>query len=148
MPAIRVKELIGNDVWNGYHKFCFERNPWDKVVSYYNWKTYGQKRRLPAFKAWVMEKTHRLPTDASLYFDGDSCLVDEVLEYDGFIQRFGETCARLRIPFDGNMPTEKTNITNQKVDYREYYDAESREKVAVEFSREIELMGYVFDPGG
>jgi hypothetical protein len=52
----------------------------------------------------------------------------------------------MNIPFSGNMPREKTNITSQPVDYREFYDEETREKIAQEFSREIRLMGYVFDP--
>jgi hypothetical protein len=146
MPAWRVRELIGEDVWNRYHKFCFERNPWDKVVSYYNWKKFGQGKPMPDFKTWVMCKTHRLPLDASLYFEGEQCLMDEVLEYKGFIGRFNDLCQRMNIPFSGNMPREKTNITSQPVDYREFYDEETREKIAQEFSREIRLMGYVFDP--
>ena len=28
-----VKHLVDNNCWNNYYKFCFERNPWDKVVS-------------------------------------------------------------------------------------------------------------------
>jgi hypothetical protein len=145
MPASRVKELIGADVWDSYHKFCVERNPWDKVVSYYNWKTMGQGKSLPDFKTWVMEKTHRLPLDGRLYFDGDKCMVDEVIEFGDFKAGFGKLCERLGIPYDGNMPREKTNITMAKVDYREYHDAETRAKVGEEFRREIAHMGYSFD---
>jgi hypothetical protein len=103
---------------------------------------------MPEFKAWVMEKTHRLPLDGALYFDGETCLVDEVLEYRGFLAGFSGLCERLGIPFDGTMPREKTNITQSPVDYRDYYDAESRELVATMFRREIALRGYQFDPAG
>jgi hypothetical protein len=147
MAASRVRELVGEEVWNSYHKFCFERNPWDKVVSYYNWKKFGQGRRLPDFKTWVMEKTHRLPLDAKLYFDGERCMMDEVLEYDGFLGRFKDLCERLGIPYDGNMPREKTNITKEKVNYRDFYDEETKAKVASEFRREIGLMKYRFEGG-
>ncbi len=147
MPASRVRELVGDEVWNSYHKFCFERNPWDKVVSYYNWKKFGQGRKLPDFKTWVMQKTHRLPMDAKLYFDGESCMMDEVLEYDGFLGRFKDLCEKLEIPYDGNMPREKTNITEEKVHYPDYYDEETKAKVAFEFRREIALMGYRFGAG-
>lgn len=144
MPATRVRQLVSEEVWNGYHKFCFERNPWDKVVSYYNWKKFGQRKPMPDFKTWVMEKTHRLPADASLYFDGEQCLMDEVLEYHQFIPRFEALCGKLGIPFDGVMPREKTNITKEKIDFRTYYDDETREKVGSKFQREISHMNYVF----
>lgn len=145
MAASRVRQLVGEEVWGGYHKFCFERNPWDKVVSYYNWKKYGQGRAMPEFKTWVMEKTHRLPLDARLYFDGEDCLMDEVLEYGEFLRGFADLCGRLGIPYDGKMPREKTNITGAKVDYRKFYDEETRAKVADEFRREVGLMGYIFE---
>jgi hypothetical protein len=142
MPATRVRELVGEDVWNSYHKFCFERNPWSKVVSYYNWKKFGQERKMPSFREYVLEKSHRLPMDGRLYFEGEKCLMDEVLDFKDFAASFTALCARLGLPYDGKMPREKTNITAQPVDYREFYDDETRAKVGELFSREISLMGY------
>ena len=144
MPAWRVRELIGEKTWSNYYKFCFERNPWEKVVSYYNWKKFGQKRRMPDFKKYVMEKSHRLPMDARLYFDGTVSMLDEVADYSYFQSRFSEICVRLSIPYDGLMPMEKTNITTKKVNYRDFYDEETKAKVAELFSREIKLKGYTY----
>ena len=31
MPACEVKQRVPAEVWNGYFKFCVERNPWDKA---------------------------------------------------------------------------------------------------------------------
>jgi hypothetical protein len=146
MPASRVGELVGPEIWNGYYKFCFERNPWEKVVSYYNWKKYGQEKETPPFREYVLAKPHRLPRDGDLYFDGDVCMMDEVHDYKGFLKTFASICEKLGIPYDGNMPREKTGVTQEKADYREYYDDETKAKVAEWFSREIRLMGYSFDP--
>jgi len=30
MPAKEIRQKIGEDIWNRYFKFCFERNPWDE----------------------------------------------------------------------------------------------------------------------
>src|SRR5438132_1302501 len=30
-----IKEHVDKHVWESYFKFCFERNPWDKVISWY-----------------------------------------------------------------------------------------------------------------
>ena len=67
-----------------------------------------------------------------------------MLEYDGFISRFRELCEKMNIPYDGYMPREKTNITREKIIYQNFYDDETREKVADQFRREIKLMGYEF----
>lgn len=148
MAARRVRELIGEEVWGSYHKFCFERNPWAKVVSYHNWKRHGQGRKVPEFREWVLHKTHRLPMDARLYFEGEECLMDEVIDYSDFLGGFARVCEKLGMPYDGNMPREKTGVKQQQgKDYREYYDAETRAKVAECFAREIKLMGYSFEEG-
>jgi len=145
MPANRVRELIGREVWDGYYKFCFERNPWEKVVSYYNWKKFGQERNIPPFKDYVMKKSHRLPCDGDLYFDGETCMMDEVHDYRNFLQTFATICERLGIPYDGVMPREKTGVTQEKSGCSDYYDDETRKKVAELFTREIRLMNYQFD---
>src|SRR6266542_3679403 len=36
MPASEVKHQVPTGFWNGYFKFCVERNPWDKVLSHYH----------------------------------------------------------------------------------------------------------------
>lgn len=145
MPATRVRELVGEETWNSCHKFCYERNPWAKVVSYYNWKKNGQRRAMPSFREYVLEKTHRLPMDARLYFDGDQCLMDEVLDFDTFHESFPALCQRIGIPFKGSIPREKTGVRQEKSGgYQDYYDDETREKVATLFAREIKRMGYSF----
>lgn len=144
MPATRVRELVGEQVWNSYHKFCFERNPWAKVVSYYNWKKLGQGRKMPGFREYVLEKTHRMPLDGRLYFEGDRVLVDEVIDFKDFNVSFTALCRRLGVPYDGKMPREKTDITAKPVDFHDFYDDETKAKVAEVFAREIKLMNYQF----
>src|SRR5215831_3026976 len=46
MPAREVKQRVPVDVWNGYFKFCVERNPWDKVLSHYNMHAAREGGRL------------------------------------------------------------------------------------------------------
>ena len=46
------RERIGAERWDGLYRFCFERNPWDKAISMYFWRT----RRLddpPPFEEWA-----------------------------------------------------------------------------------------------
>src|SRR5207248_8990864 len=36
MPAWLIQQRVPAHIWNGYFKFCVERNPWDKVLSHYH----------------------------------------------------------------------------------------------------------------
>jgi hypothetical protein len=145
MPAWRIREQVGETVWNTYYKFCFERNPWDKVVSYYFWKKHGQNKVLPEFRDYVLNKTHRLPMDGRLYMDGDQLLINEVIPFKPFEEGFRAVVERLGIPFEGGIPREKGGIKVDRKPYQEYYDEETKQRVAEVFAPEIRLMGYTFD---
>ena len=45
MPASRIRALVGEEVWRGYYKFAIERDPWDKAISLYFWRTRGANPR-------------------------------------------------------------------------------------------------------
>lgn len=145
MPAWRVRELVGEDVWRSYFKFCVERNPWDKVVSYYLWKSYGQGKKMPSFSDYVTHKTHRLPANAKLYFDGDKLLVDNVYEFSRLGEMLADLRGRLGIDIHEPLPREKTGIKVDRKPFAEYYNQKTRAIIARVFSKEIELMGYQFD---
>jgi hypothetical protein len=148
MPAWRVRELVGEQIWGSYFCFCVERNPWDKLVSYYFWKARGQGRQLPPFRDWVMRKPARLPCDARLYFDGEHSLMDRVYEFRQLPAMLEDLRGRLGLALQSPLPREKTGIASDRHHYSHYYDVETRQQVARLFRREIALMGYRFVPGG
>ncbi len=145
MPAWRIRELLGAETWNSYFTFCFERNPWDKVVSYYYWKLYGQGRPMPEFGDWLQRKTHRLPVDSPLYCDADGeVLVDKIYEYRDLSAALEDLRQRTGLELAEPLPREKAEIAPERRPYTEFYDDAGREQVARLFAREIELMGYRF----
>ncbi|WOJ94472.1 sulfotransferase family 2 domain-containing protein [Congregibacter variabilis] len=145
MPATRIRELVGDEVWNSYFTFCFERNPWDKVVSYYLWKLHGQGRSMPSFADYIDKKPHRLPRDAQLYFDGDAVMVDRVFEFRELTGALAELRERLNLELPEPLPREKTGVAKERKHYSEYYDERSKARIEDLFSREIAYMDYQFN---
>jgi hypothetical protein len=144
MPAWRIRELLGEARWAEYFCFCFERNPWDKVVSYYLWKKHGQGRAMLPFADYLERKAHRLPMDSALYCDDKGLLVDRVFEFRELPAALAELRERLGLELPEPLPLEKTGVAVERKPYSEYYDEGSRARVATLFAREIELMGYRF----
>jgi hypothetical protein len=146
MPAWRIRELVGADTWQSYFTFCFERNPWDKVVSYYLWKARGQGRVMPPFGDYLTRKAHRLPMDSRLCLGDDGeLLVDKVFEFRRLPEALAALRERLGLSLPEPLPREKTAIAPERKPYHEYYDEAGRKQVARLFAREIALMGYRFD---
>lgn len=144
MAARRIRELIGQDSWDSYFTFCFERNPWDKVVSYYLWKKHGQHKPMLPFDEYIERKPHRLPRDSDLYWDDDGVMVDRVFEFRDLSAALAELRERLGLDLPEPLPREKTGVAVERRPYVEYYSDQSRKAVADLFQREISLMGYEF----
>jgi hypothetical protein len=145
MPATRIRELVGDEVWSSYFTFCFDRNPWDKVVSYYLWKQFGQARQMPEFSDYIHRKAHRLPVDSALYCDTQGeLMVDRIYEFRELPAALDDLRGRLGLVLPEPLPREKTAIASERKPYPDYYDDAGREHIARLFAREIQIMGYRF----
>src|SRR5262245_15915558 len=42
ISASEIRERVGPEIWDSYFKFCVERNPWDKTLSYFHMMNHRQ----------------------------------------------------------------------------------------------------------
>ena len=145
MPAREVKNRVSADIWNGYFKFCVERNPWDKVLSHYHMHSAreGGSLSLDEYLA-----RGRFPINYFRYADrsGKKVIVDRVVRYENLFSELGDVFRQLKIPFDGTLGiAAKSEYRADRRPYQEVFTDEQRRIVENAFAKEIELHGYRFE---
>ncbi|MGB5102364.1 MAG: sulfotransferase family 2 domain-containing protein [Steroidobacteraceae bacterium] len=147
MPALELRGRLPADTWNGYFKFCVERNPWDRAVSAYFWENRNAKH-LPDFMAFLrrLQRTDLLSNYSTYAIDG-RIAVDRVLRYEALQAGLEQVGRDLGLPGPLDVPRTKQEFRTDRRPYAEFYTAESRDFVAAACAAEIEAFGYRFESG-
>jgi len=143
MPAKLVQLRLPPDIFDGYFKFCVERNPWDKTLSYYYMARHRAGGEL-SLDAYLRQR--RFPVDHPLYTDAQGrLLVNHVVRYETLMHDLGEIFDRLGVAFSGSLGVKaKGDYRRDRRPYQEVFTAEQRDMIARAYAREIALFGYQF----
>jgi len=144
MPAWRVRTYVGEDVWRSYYKFSFERNPWDRQVSWYHYKTKSTTDdKKPSFAEFNSDRRRAYVENWDLYtIDGEIAL-DYIGRYETLADDFAHVLERIGL--DGRVELPRTNVSRGRDgSYRDRYDDRSRALVDTWYAPEIRHFGYSF----
>lgn len=144
MPASRVRDYVGEEVWRSYFKFAFDRNPWDRQVSWYLYKTKSKSIR-PSFERFMQDRRHAFVTNYAIYTIDGGLAVDFVGRYENLQDELAKALDLAGVGRHLKVP--RTNVTpdkDQARDYRSYYSDATRERVAEWYAPEIALLHYGF----
>ena len=141
MPAWRIRTYCGEEVWKRYFKFTFERNPWDRQVSWYHYKTKSRAKR-PSFDAFNRDRKRAFVENWDLYTIDGGIAADFVGRYEDLDAGFARVAAEIGLK--GQISLPRTNVSRNREDYKGYYDAASRALVADWYRPEIAHFGYEF----
>ena len=144
MPATEARAFLGEDVWKSYFKFAFDRNPWDRQISWYFYKT-KTKRLAPSFDRFMQSRDRAYVWNYEIYSDETGPALDFVGQYERLEQDLKKVLRHVGIKDQVDIP--RTNVTGSRPDrhdYRKYYTAQTRALVADWYEREIALLGYKF----
>lgn len=138
--ALSVKKYMSDEEWADYFTFCFERNPWDKVISYYFWK-YREEPR-PDLDHFLFSEEIREVSCWDLYTDSDDVIVDRVYRYEELAGALSEITERCRLPEELVLPKAKSGLRGDSRHYRDALNLDQRRRVEDVFEKEIERFGY------
>lgn len=144
MPAWRVRTYVGDDVWQRYFKFSFERNPWDRQVSWYHYKTKSRSLgSRPTFDAFNRDRRRAYVENWHLYTSDGSIVLDFVGRYEALDADFAKVLEAVNLA--GQVTLPQTNVSRSRTGtYRDLYTEQSRMLVAEWYRAEIEHFGYDF----
>jgi hypothetical protein len=72
-----ISKYIDRDIWDSYFKFCFERNPWEKVISLYHFMN-RHKDNPPPLPEFIQSSQLKDVMCFHLYSNMADILVDRV----------------------------------------------------------------------
>lgn len=159
----QIKKFYIPDI-EGYYKFSFVRNPWDRAVSDWKYFTYQEcisfegyrvELKSQTLKDYLLctggyEKYNHLHSPSGrgdhwalqynfINIDGIDCM-DFIGKFENLQEDFNKVCDKIGIP---RQQLQHVNKTNHK-HYTEYYDDETRAIVAEKYAKDIEYFGYKF----
>jgi hypothetical protein len=141
-----VKARVSKNIWDSYYKFSFERNPWDKCISFYYWQSRGNKN-LGDFNDYLtnlkggLTLDQALPIDWKRYSYRNNIIVDDVFDFSDLQNNLKKALSNTTFPIeelDVMLPKMKGNL--RKHDFT--YTTESDLLIRKYFYREIEQFNF------
>lgn len=155
-PAYLVRDVMGQALWDEFKTFGFIRNPFDRLVSSYEYRRQilpPTTNTIPAksmpFPEWVIEFVGSMPKDREWGSqmkmlrerDSKELLVDRVFLFDLLVESLPEVCKWLGVP-----PRELPHFNKtDHPDWETYYDEKSAEFVLDRFADDIEYQRENFE---
>lgn len=156
LTANEVLSRIGRDKWDAAYKFTLVRNPWDKVVSHYEYRRKKNKTEIASrgisFSDWV-RMTYGVQRD-TFYYDNPRSFQAQVewlkdadgklsMDFIGKFESINEDFDHIRKVIGLGTELPRLNAS-QRAGYQSYYDADTRKIVADWFAEDIQAFGYSF----
>jgi len=151
-----VIKYVGQKKWDNVYKFAVIRNPWDRVVSQYKFRTKTNKSNMEenpiSFKEWVTKvfkenDPYYFGKRPQMYIPQVDWLknkdgkidIDKIIRFENLNQEFKIVADHLGI----NNTLPHLNAT-KKANYHDFYDEETKDIVSNWFREDIETFNYNF----
>lgn len=151
MPASLIRDLIGEQMWNDFFKFCVIRNPYDKIISaFFHLEAKRvimpelKQQRVCHFREWI-KSGRGLINDRELYTIDNKICMDDFIRTESMLHDLERICNHLGVPYaPDELPRLKSGFKPSDVLLSEYFDKETDQIVRKYYAFEFETFGYPF----
>lgn len=143
IPAAQVKAQLPAPIWDGYLKISVERNPFDKAISSYYWRTRKQQQA-PPIAAYLRSCPRSELSNWDVYTVNDRPVTDVMLRYETLAADLLALSQRLALERPLTLPAQRPKGQHRR-DSRPWHqvlDAASQERIREICAREIEAFHY------
>ena len=151
-PKAQAIRDFDPEAWRSFYKFCFVRNPFDRLVSDYTWRRKLKDRQDVTFSDFLTMLTDPahdnplIPRNAytwPMYTIDDRVAVDRVGRYENLYADLDAIAADIGLPaLSGRLPNAKQAASGAA--FREWYGPSERARVEALFEKELAAFGYTF----
>lgn len=148
MSAAQIKASIDPKIWNTYFKFCIERNPYDRVISFYLFFLRYNKllQANYSFEEFVFNLEHEY-YNFPRYSINDEIAVDFVGKYENLQEDLKWALKQVDIEYDGWLPHTKNSKRKITSKSDVFFTRETLDHVQKICAKEFELLGYPIEYG-
>jgi hypothetical protein len=142
ISAKEVIALIGKDTWDSYYTFCFERNPWDRIISQYYFVNKSEPR--PTIQEFIRSKKPLKLKERGYgnYTIDGKVVVDKVCKFENLTEDLDAVRKLVGIPEQIELPRTKSQYRKDRRSYHDVLGEEDRDYISKLFHDEIRTMGY------
>jgi len=142
ITAGEVMRMIPREIWDGYYKFCFERNPWDRVMSLYYARYRSEPR--PSVAEFLASETvlELKKRGIGVYTVDGRVVVDKICRYENLAEELAAVGKALGLPEALQLVRAKSGYRRDAGRYADILSAEEKAEIGRLFRPEIDLFGY------
>jgi len=138
---------IERDLWDSYFKFAVVRNPYDRILSEFRYRSFRKTGPLSwflrkQFRDEHLDSTRHVVTQSRYLFDDNgACLVDEIVKFEELKDRMPEVFQRI---FGGprTLPRRNESTDGRRRITRQQLGAWNRKMIRDRYAEDFTKLGY------
>ena len=145
IPALKVKRYVDEKIWRKYYKFCFERNPYDKVISYVYFRHHDLIKNPHEVNEYIDEPLLKalIKGGREIYTDNKlNIIVDRVYLYEQLKDAVTDILKKIGVDYNGDIPKLKSGYRKTKMPPEMILDRRSIKLINDYFEWEFEKFNY------